>query len=120
MQINLDLKDKNKSNQKIVEEESKDSEEKSEKIEENVQSNNSNENEEIDPEKKEFLDKPSKMVDFLEDLEKDLMEIDKRDQLKREADREAKKIETATTNEGPLEDNDLENMIKELNLLVII
>lgn len=119
MQINLDLKDKNKSNPKIVEEESKDSEEKSDKLEENVQSNNSNENEEIEPEKKESLEKPSKTVDFLEDLEKDLMEIDKRDQLKRDAEREAKKIETATTNEGPIEDNDLENMLQELTRLVI-
>ena len=115
MQINLDLKDQIKSNPQNVEEESKDSEEKSEKLEENVQSNNSNENEEIDPEKKENLVKPSKMVDFLEDLEKDLMEIDRRDQLKRDA----KKIETATTNEEPFEDNDLENMLQELTLLVI-
>ena len=119
MQINLDLKDQIKSNPQNVEEESKDSEEKSEKLEENVQSNNSNENEEIDPEKKENLVKPSKMVDFLEDLEKDLMEIDRRDQLKRDADRDAKKIETATTNEEPIEDNDLENMLQELTLLVI-
>ena len=119
MLINLDLKDKNKSNAKLAEEESKESEEKSEKLEENAQNEESenSQNEGIDPEKKDILDKFSKNVDFLEDLEKEFMEIDKRDQIKN-VEKEAKKTESTAINEGIIEDNDLENMLQELTLLV--